>query len=205
MINYLPLDFLYNFTSRKRKYLGSVLNQIGIEEICIEEGVIKKTLVAFLIMMTLAWNIEGITRSQYFTIRSPWREIVFALQLNQQWNMFAPSPMKDDGWFIVDANLEGGVKWDILNNKPINFNKPQNVQNTFPSSQWRKFLVNLRIDHNDTYKLWFGRYLCRRWKDAHPISHLLSYTLYFVKETTPPPGYALPIPVNEVVWNHNCR
>ena len=202
----IPLDYLYNFTSQKRKILGIMINEVGAEKVYAEEGILKKSFITFFILIIFAWNVEGITNSKYFTVGTPWREIVFGLQLNQQWNMFAPTPMKDDGWFVTEANLEGGIKWDILNNKPINFNKQENVQETFPSSQWRKFLVNLRIDHNDTYKLWFGRYLCRRWNETHSKSlDLLKYTLYFVRETTSFPGTSLPVPVNEVVWNHSCR
>ena len=199
-------NFIYNFISSKRGYLGRILNLIGFENINSHEGRFKKIILSFFIFITLAWNIEGITNSKYFKIESPFDEIVFALQLNQQWNMFAPRPMRDDGWFITEAMLASGVKWDILNNHEIKFQKPDAVQNTYPSSQWRKFMLNLRTDDNGTYKLWFGRYLCRRWNDTHPDSlSLTDYKLSFMRETTPQMGSPLPAPAMEVVWNHHCK
>lgn len=205
-LSYLPpFDFLYIRLSRKRRLWGIFINDIGHEQVVFSETIFKKTSLAFLVLLVFAWNVEGITQSKYFRLGSPWNKIVFSLQLNQQWNMFAPSPMRDDGWWVAQGTLRDGEIWDILNNKNVDYSKKENVQDTYESSQWRKFLNNLHFNDNRLVKLWFGKYLCRRWNGTHDGGKILdNYTLYFVRETTPPPGHRLPDPVSESVWNHQC-
>jgi hypothetical protein len=206
MLSYLPpFDFLYNSLSKKRKHWGILINDIGHEKVVLNESIIKKSAAVFFTVLIFAWNVEGITQSQYFRLGSPWNKIVFSLQLNQQWNMFAPSPMRDDGWWVAEGNLNDGSHWDILNDAVVNFRKKENVQDTYPSSQWRKFFVNLNSDNDQTVKLWFGKYLCRVWNESHNGNRTLNnYTLYFVRERTPPQGEQLPVPVEQTVWNHHC-
>lgn len=200
-----PMDFIYNSLSKKRRQWGILINEIGHEKVNLTDSSFKKSAALFFVILVFAWNVEGITESRYFRMDSPWNKIVFSLQLNQQWNMFAPRPMRDDGWWVAEGSLKDGSHFDILNNTVVNFRKNENVQDTYPTSQWRKFFVNLHFDNDQTVKLWFGKYLCRRWNESHSGDRsLLNYTLYFVRERTPPPGEAIPIPVNETVWNHRC-
>lgn len=206
VLSYLPaFDLLYQKLSKRRRWWGILVNKVGYEKIEIDDSFIRKAVIAFFVPLVLAWNVEGLTKSRYYRLDSPWNKIVFSLQLNQQWNMFAPRPMRDDGWWIASGVLMDGEMWDVLNNKKVNFTKNKNVQDTYESTQWRKFLVNLHFDDDKIVKLWFGKFLCRRWNDDHEGGRLLhNYTLYFVRETTPPPGQPLPNPVVEAVWNHQC-
>ena len=39
------------------------------------------------------------------------------LRLEQYWNMFAPYPLRDDGWYVIDGTLSDGQKFDVFNSK----------------------------------------------------------------------------------------
>lgn len=203
---YLPsMDVVYNRVSRKRRLWGVLINQVGHESVAFEENFSRRTLAPMLALIVFAWNLEGFTNLRYFKITSPVDELVFSLQLNQEWAMFAPKPMVDDGWWVARGTLKNGETWDILNDSLVDFRKKENVQDTYESAQWRKFFNNLYFNDKRTVKLWFGKYLCRRWNNVHSEGKTLdNYTLYYVKETTPPPGQPLPNPETVTIWNHNC-
>lgn len=159
----------------------------------------------FFILLTFGWNLEGAKILPSFDIRSPFNEVVFLLQWNQQWNMFAPKPMRNDGWWIVEGNLRDGRKWDILNDKEYTEVRPASLADTYPSTQWRKFLTNLYSDKDPTYLLHFGKFLCRKWNTQfHARQEVLNYKLIFMRDLTAPQGQS-PNPVEKhIIWNHNC-
>ncbi len=202
----LPLDFLYNSISSKRKMLGICMNQINYEKIILTEKTMTKFFLSLLLLLSLAWNVEGFTKLNYFTINSPFDEMVFSLGLNQQWNMFAPTPMKEDGWFVSEAFFEDGIVWDVFNDRPFTFDKPVDVKSTYPSSQWRKFLTNMRFEENETYKQLLANYFCRKWneKSTKEKNKILRFNFYFLKEMTPLPGEVLTKPEALLFFNQQC-
>lgn len=206
LLSRLPsLDVIYNRISRKRRWWGILINQVGHEAVVMEESFSRRTIAPLLALIVFAWNLEGFTNLRYFKITSPVDELVFTLQLNQEWAMFAPKPMLDDGWWVAKGTLRNGETWDILHNSFVDFQKKENVQDTYESAQWRKFFNNLYFNDKRTVKLWFGKYLCRRWNNSHTEGKILdNYTLYYVRERTPPPGQPLPSPETVTIWNHNC-
>lgn len=159
----------------------------------------------FFILLTFGWNLEGAQILPWFDIKRPLNEVVFFLQWNQQWNMFAPKPMRNDGWWIVEAHLSDGRTWDILHDKTFSEARPENIADTYPSTQWRKFLTNLYSEHDETYLLWFGKFLCRKWNtDAHKTQEVMNYKLIFMRELTAPEGQVSNPIQKQVIWNHKC-
>src|SRR5262249_24161587 len=40
--------------------------------------------------------------------------IASTFAVDQQWDMFAPCPLKDDGWYVVQGNLKNGSSIDLF-------------------------------------------------------------------------------------------
>lgn len=198
-------DLLYRVLSKARYFFGVILNQISFSPINLELSKAAKIFGVIFIITSFLWNLEGTKAIQNLKLRSPFDEITFTFQWNQQWNMFAPKPMRNDGWFIVDATLEDGVtRWDILNNKVYDEERPSDLADMYPTHQMRKFLVNLYAERDRTYLLWFGRYLCRNWNSQEGIVKVKNYQLIFMRELTSEPN-AQPNAIEKVVvWNHQC-
>jgi hypothetical protein len=165
----------------------------------------EKTIGLFLLFLIIAWNIEGFIKERKWYIGSPFDEIMFTLQLQQGWAMFAPHPQRSDGWWVMEGVLANGKMWDALNNKEVSFERPQNIYQTYPSDLWRKFLDNLSGTRDEEYFRNLGRYLCREWNRGHGGEEKLrTFKLYFMQEWTQSPGEK-PSPVNKLtLWNHHC-
>jgi hypothetical protein len=168
-------------------------------------------LVASLVAMTF-WNV--ITLPKLDRPTPNWiRAYALPMRLDQYWSMFAPYPMRADGWFVVDGKLKDGSSFDTWNgNFPVNWDKPTDFMKSFRSSQWRKYLYNVWIDYEDeddidALQLAFGKWVCREWNDLGErpdhAQQLDSYELFYMKEMTPPPGEQAVVS-KTFLWTHNC-
>ncbi len=70
--------------------------------------------IAICLICATAWNI-GTIKSFNFKRPQIVRSITLLLHLDQYWSMFAPNPMRADGWFVVEGVLRDGTtpgtKW----------------------------------------------------------------------------------------------
>ena len=140
-------------------------------------------------------------------------------RLDQYWNMFAPYPQKNDGWFLMVGLTTDGELVDVLNwrltepstQKPTNF-IPEQAKNY----RWRKYLTRIK---RPGYKDELGRFAsanCKRWNDQAELSHvridqsldngwptLEAFNIYYIKERTPPIGQQGSIEY-QLLWKHHC-
>ena len=151
------------------------------------------------------WNLKTIPRAGV-TIIPPWDKLGPILRLDQTWNMFAPSPLKDDGWFVIDGLLAGGRPVDVMKNQagPVSDHKPQLVSAQHANVRWRKYMMNINNKKKKGYRLYLGRYLCRSWNTGHPYEdRLQSFEIVFMKEKTLP--YGQPLKTERIsLWRHDC-
>ena len=195
-------------TTPSRKILNTLetaFETIGFSKVKVSLNRFEKGLGAFLLAVIIGWNIEGYVEDRQWYIGSPFDEIMFAFQLNQGWAMFAPHPQRSDGWWVMEGNLRNGKKWDALNNKEVNFERPESMFATYSSDDWMKFLDNLQGTRDEKQLLLLGKHLCRRWNSNHFGDQALqTFQLHFMQEWTNPPSEP-PSPVNKVtLWNHSC-
>lgn len=159
----------------------------------------------FLALVT-AFNVDGLEKP-YFPKLPEWtRRVAYTANVNQIWNMFAPYPIRNDGWFIIEGRFKNGVVVDLMTMKPVTMEKPSDIVDMYPSGEWRKFMMNVWDDGDEKILLPFARHLCRRFADVPaPIGSTVStMKITFMKERTPPLGEAFP-PIEPVVlWNHSC-
>ncbi len=168
-------------------------------------GLKSKLMASFLVLLVFGWNLEGMRVFSNFDIKSPFKEIVFSLQLNQQWNMFAPSPMRGDGYFVIEGHLKDNEFVDPMTGKRPLMNTPENFASTYKNTAWNKYLLNIYSQNWSNQRLYFGKYLCRKWNSEHPSSRYLNrFKIYFMRDMTPAPG-AAKNPLEKIeIWHHNC-
>ena len=65
-----------------------------------------------LLCVVMPWNIQTLKSNTYSVSRTQ-RLIALTLRLDQCWDMFAPYPMLDDGWFLLPATFADGSMADI--------------------------------------------------------------------------------------------
>jgi len=162
----------------------------------------------FFIFYILCWNLTTVTS---FTL--PERAVPLGpfLGLDQYWGMFAPSPSKEDGWYVIPGNLQDGRKVDLM---PItrddyglhrfSYEKPQDIPATYKNEHWRKYLENIYSQDHADQRLYFGQYICRQWNARHTGAHSLeTFRIIYMREITRP-DYQQSTPEKVELWNHIC-
>lgn len=170
--------------------------------------ILKQIFILFSLICVTTWNVTSLNFIPY---RAPnyMRPFISVLRLDQYWSMFSPYPMRADGWFVIEGKLKDGSIVDPWSNtKNIQWEKPDDFYFFYKSTQWRKYLTNVWLESDqDRLRLYFGKYVCRKWnflnKPASPEKELSTFTLYFMREQTPPYGEPLIIK-KEALWIHNC-
>jgi hypothetical protein len=162
----------------------------------------------FFIFYILCWNLTTVTS---FTL--PERTVPLGpfLGLDQYWGMFAPSPSKEDGWYVIPGELRDGQKVDLMpitrddySMHPISYEKPQDIPATYKNEHWRKYLENIYNQDHADQRLYFGQYICRQWNARHTGADTLeTFRIIYMLELTLP-DYRQSKPEKVDLWNHKC-
>jgi hypothetical protein len=116
--------------------------------------------------------------------------------------MFAPEPMRTDGWYVVPARLADESRVDALHGGRVRWTKPDDVAASYPNARWRKYLVNLWRPGFLSYRDHLADHLCRRWNATHE-TEMVELDLYYVEQ---PGRLSGPEPADPVrLEEHRCE
>jgi hypothetical protein len=166
----------------------------------------QNVLVALFFAYTLLWNLASATGGRV-GVPEQFAWVGHATGLAQVWNMFAPLPKKEDGWYVIPARLAGGAEVDLFRDgAPVNWAKPADASALYPNAYWQKYLEYVWLRDFAGLRLHYARHLCRRWNDAHGGEEKLrTFDIVYMREDTPPPGAPTPPAEPAVVWQHDCQ
>ncbi len=144
------------------------------------------SLLLFIVCFELLWCIGGLPSSHY-GVSKTFRMMAYALRLDQNWSMFAPTVLKDDGWYIYEGICETGEHVDInRNGKPVDFSKPDYVPEYIDNDRWRKYGECYMLASNSGIRPYLCHYLLKKWNSGHPDKKLKHLQVIYMKEITEP-------------------
>ncbi len=110
------------------------------------------------------------------------------LGLEQQWNMFAPHPILDDGWFLAVATQRDGKQIDLLTGgQPVSWAKPRAVPIAVRGHRWTSYLAHLPREEYAGLRNHFVDYLTGAWNAQHQGERGVDdVQLFFMHERTVP-------------------
>lgn len=132
--------------------------------------------VALLLAFVLIWNAAALGY-----VASPPGVSAVADPGDRRWDMFAPNPRTNDGWFVVAGELETGEDVDAFLGGPVTYERPPELARTFPSHRWFVYLLELPGHGAEPLRAGFAEYLCRRWNAGHS-DRLEAVTVYWLHE-----------------------
>jgi hypothetical protein len=162
----------------------------------------------FFIFYILCWNL---TTATSFSLPERTVSLGPFLGLDQYWGMFAPSPSREDGWYVIPGVLRDGQKVDLMpitrddyGMHPVSYEKPQDIPATYKNEHWRKYLENIYNQDHADQRLYFGQYICRQWNARHTGADTLETfrIIYMLELTLPDHRQSKPEKVD--LWNHKC-
>lgn len=163
----------------------------------------SNALALFFIAYIFLWNVRTLGIATPLLAEA--NAIGPLLRIDQYWNMFAPFPMKENGWYIIPAKLADGTEVDLFRDgQPLSWNKPSLVSSTFKSDRWRAYMMTLFFDENNAlYLKHYSWYLCKQWNEKHPLNQqLTSFEIVFMLTLNGLDGPQAPQKI--VLWHHEC-
>jgi Vitamin K-dependent gamma-carboxylase len=150
----------------------------------------------------IVWNIGNLPYSP-IKLSDRARSIGNVLGLDQAWEMFAPFPAKDDGWYVIPARLKNGRQIDLYRNGAmVDWSKPKYISLTIKNHRWRKFFELLR--QRKFLPLSYADYLCRDWNRRHSSAESIQeIEIIFMVEWTRP-NFEYFEPRELMILNHQC-
>ncbi|HWP92636.1 MAG TPA: HTTM domain-containing protein [Thermodesulfobacteriota bacterium] len=157
-----------------------------------------------LLVYVFFWNLSTIQHPPVSINRNLlW--IGHFLRLDQKWDMFAPRPFTDDGWYVIPGTLRNGNIVDVFRDgAKISWEKPGDQHADYKTYRWHKYMWNLWLIVNSKDRLYYGKYLCRKWNREHQgQEQLITFDIYYLKEETLP-NYKTKDIEKIHLWNHHC-
>ncbi|MBX6420796.1 MAG: HTTM domain-containing protein [Nevskia sp.] len=194
-------DFLAGHKERLARWIDA---RLPYHQRRFTSGRIAQGVAALLMAACLAWNLATVALLPFgtFALLTP---IIYPLRIEQFWQMFAPFPFTDNGWYVMPGKLADGSSVDVLRpGKPLSYDKPWSIALDFPNQRWQVY-ENRMYDHRFAqHRLYWARYLCREWnREAPEDKKLLSFNIVYMLMRTPPPGGTAHLE-QLVLWRHQC-
>lgn len=129
------------------------------------------------------------------------------LRIDQYWNMFAPYPIKEDGWFVIPGKLRDGTEIDLYTQgEPVSWEKPKDHSALFKNDRWKSYMMSLFFSEDSTFNLsLYARYLCIHWNENHSdAQQLATFEIVFMMKVNSIEDPQPKSPEKIVLWNHQC-
>jgi hypothetical protein len=117
--------------------------------------------------------------------------VLDAVEMDQQWQMFAPDPIRSTHWFAAPAVLTNGTERDALRGGAVSFDRPPDVDATYPTARWRKYLSTVESTDNEKHRSYLAHYLCAEWNRTHATGVETVAVHHFYERTDPYNGTVL--------------
>ena len=138
------------------------------------------------------------------------------LSLHQSWDLFAPTPNREDGWWAVAGQRYDGTLVDAARGGPLTDARPEPPAEWYGGSRWLQYYLRLweearkpKLQQNTALFAAMVQWHCRN-NNAAGVGlgpgppGLVRASLVFTRERTPPPGEAPPPPERLQVWQEEC-
>ncbi len=147
---------------------------------------VKTWFIVFVIVYCLLMNLGNVKAFPY-VMESYLAKYGTMLRLEQNWGMFAPSILKDDGWYVYSGYAGSGKFIDVKHDgESISFKKPNHIVADYESDRWRKYGENYVFNNNNHIRPFYCKYLIKKWNKEHPDKLVNDLTIFFMKEVSLP-------------------
>jgi hypothetical protein len=181
----------------------------GSEPVVLKPTFVNDLLVLVAFVLVLFWNLTTVSPVGMPTGTAP---VALTLGLDQKWNMFAPRPTVDDGWYVIPGTLENGEQVDLMAvirddydpPKEVSWEKPRVVAYMDKNEHWGKYLEFTGLAEYAHQRPYFSSYLCRAWNARNTGGERLEdLQIFYMRESTLP-DYRTSEVERVRLWDQSC-
>lgn len=157
----------------------------------------------YLLALVVAANVNGLPqRAGRPPLRLPGgQRLVVGAGLDQRFDMFAPEPQTDDGWFVMRGTLANGETADVFSGaRPATLDKPPSVVASYRGQRWGAVLIAIGYPGADPYLEALARHLGDGWNRTHSAEERLTQLEIIVMSQTVDQPHHQTAPVEVLLW-----
>ncbi len=175
-------DKIYDKIAKNRLTICTIENKEKENKFKITK-IIKEVFLACCILYMILINLQSVPNSAILVPENI-ENLGVATLLDQHFDMFTPTPLTEDGWYVIPGNLIDNTEVDVFRNEEkVSFEKPKNI--LYENQRWQKYFLNLWYEKYTPYRLYYGKYLCREWNKTHTGNNQLkNFDVLFMMERT---------------------
>jgi predicted DCC family thiol-disulfide oxidoreductase YuxK len=201
-------DRLYHVVERNRPTLSRWTSFLALRPLRWQSHGITQVVVTLLMLQVVWWNVQN--QRPKWAMPDALQNIALAIRIDQYWDMFSPGPLRDDGWYVIEGLLKNGDRVDIYRSgAPVSFDRipAREVATQYPNERWRKYMMNLYFAKYSQFRLYYDRYMCRKWNAGRSMDDpqlLDQFQVFYMAHQTQPPGTPEQPHRKEFLANHYC-
>lgn len=136
-----------------------------------------------LLAVLLATNLHSLGWAQLPTVEAT----LDRLRLSQHWNMYAPEPMRREGWLLLQGQFAARPDTELFSGQLWSLDKPEGLSTHYGGMRWRKAIRAQMIDPTNRYRAPFVAWACQHWTQVLPEDPPKRITMVWVYEDSGPP------------------
>jgi hypothetical protein len=162
------------------------------------KNTIRQFLILFFLVYIFLWNVNNFSFFKY-KMTEKVRSIGYLLRLDQNWGMFAPGVIKDNGWYILEGTLADSNKIDLWQDgRGLTYKKPKSIVKMYQNDRWRKYGENMIMQRNAYMRGYFCNYSMRIWNEENLQQKINSLSVIYMYHMTQP-DYKQAVPQKQVL------
>lgn len=154
------------------------------------------------VVLVLALNLQSAQLLPAFSAGAV-QALGRGIGLEQRWDRFAPSPVKDHGWWVLSARLADDREIDLLSGQPPDYSA--DAARRHDNRRWRNLEARLWERNDASLYAAYADWHCRQWNTSTRAAgkRALNLKLVYMLERTPPPGASAQLE-QIVAARHDC-
>ncbi len=166
---------------------------------------VSNGLASFFLVYIFLWNLSTLGVSWPY-LSPPPTIIASLVGVDQTWDMFSPTPLRKDGWYVIPGRLKDGTEVDVFTHGgAVSWKKPPSLAAVYPNDRWRSYMMNLFLLEEGFYYIpFYAQYLCRHWNETHAEDkQLMSFDIYYMVKENSIENPSSPYEKLHL-WHHEC-
>jgi predicted DCC family thiol-disulfide oxidoreductase YuxK len=164
--------FLYESAANNRAFLAWFAKPLKYRHVQLKEPLFVSLLCAFFIAYVVLDNLGSVKRT-HIGVPEKLAGIGQMLRINQQWRMFAPSPITVYEWNVVEGRLRDGQELCVINGVSVTCHQSDDNIPPPKNYRWRTYWRYVGSDSEKLLRPYLARYICDSWNNSHAATKAL--------------------------------
>jgi predicted DCC family thiol-disulfide oxidoreductase YuxK len=158
-------NFLYEIIANNRGFVAWLAKPLKYRPVQVKQPLFLSVICALFLAYVFLDNL-GTVKRMHLRVPEKLAGIGQMLRIHQNWRMFAPSPLRNYQWYLVEGRLRDGEELCLVNGVLSNC---QQSDNNIPLLGYRSrtYWRYMATDREKQLRPYLARYICDSWNNSH--------------------------------------